>query len=153
MLSHKTADLGICLRRLLLDDQYARISLEPGGLSHRNRADFRPTEERQLYIRQDQNVSRNKMCLYHPVYGFRISRECALQSTWIYPRNPTEDPYSAILHAGQSGHVMVLDFAKLNCGLMQVALGFDFDFNPICLLREYEAHECPDFVQDHPDEW
>ena len=156
--NQKPAALGIFLRRLSQDDQYARINIQQDGLWYETPSNLqvqdRPTEERQLYVRQKQHVGRERACLNSPMYGFRISRECAPRSTWIYTRNPTNDPFSALLRAGQSGHVLVLDFAALNCNLTQVALGFDFDFNPICLLRESDAgEEQPDFVQDPPDQW
>ena len=154
----KPTVLSIFLRRVSQDDQHARVKIQEDGPWRQTQDDLQEqdqsTEERQLYIRQNQHIGLEKVQLNNPMYGFRISRACAPRSTWVYPRNPTKNPYFAFLHAGQSGHVLSLDFTALNCSLMQVALGFDFDFNPICLLRESDAgQEQPDFVQDHPDQW
>lgn len=152
------ATLGIFLRRLSQDDQYTRINLRQNGLWRRSwKAPYsqdRPTKYRQLYIRQDLNTDRERACLNNPRYGFKLTRNWLPPSTWIYPQNPSTDLYSAFLQPGQWGGVLVLEFPPENSSLRQAALGFDFDFNPVCLLRDsWAGDEEPDFVQDGSNEW
>jgi hypothetical protein len=152
------AAMGIFLRRLAQDDQYTRINIHQNGLWRRSwkapQSQDRPTKDRRLYIRQNLSTDRERAYLNKTRYGFRLTRGWLPPSTQIYARNPSRDLHTAILHPGQWGAVLVLEFSPESGSLRQAALGFDFDFNPVCLLRDsWAGDEEPDFVQDAPNEW
>ncbi|KIW36636.1 uncharacterized protein PV06_11148 [Exophiala oligosperma] len=158
LMDQRPAAMGIFLRRLSQDDQYIRVNINQNGLWRGSRtahkSQNRPTEERRLYIRQSVSNEREQEHLNKKSYGFSLTPRRLPISTVLYPRNPSGEPYSAILHPGQWGPVLVLEFQPESGSLRQAALGFDFDFNPVCLLRDFWASdEDPDFVRDPSGEW
>jgi hypothetical protein len=156
--AQKPVALGIFLRRLSQDDQYTRIKLSQNGLWRRSwkepQGQDRPTQDRLLYIRQNLSTDRERAYLNKPRYGFSLTRGWLPSFTQIHARNPSKDLHSAILHPGQWGAVLILEFSPERGGLRQAALGFDFDFNPVCLLRDsWAGDEEPNFVRNAPNEW
>ena len=68
--------VGIFLRRLTEDDQYARINLDGedlllDGENSYERTD-RPTLERQLFVRKHVDSEEEKHCIVNRIYGYRI---------------------------------------------------------------------------------
>ena len=98
------AAMGIFLRRLSQDDQYARVNIHQNGLWRRSRkasqSHNRPIEGRQLYIRQNVSAERERAYLNKNSYGFRLARGWLPPSTLIHARNPSKDLHSVILHLG-----------------------------------------------------
>lgn len=139
-MNQKPVDMGIFLRRLSQDDQYTRVNIYQNGLWRGSRRTSerhdRPIEERRVHVRRDVTTERDRASLSKNSYGFKLARGWLPPTTKIRPRNPSRDQYSAILHPGQWGAVLVLEFPPESGTLQQAALGFDFDFNPICLLRD-----------------
>ena len=152
------AAMGIFLRRLSHDDQYTRVNFQQNGLWRRSwkapQNHDRPTEYRRLCIRQNVSTKGERAHLNQNSYGFKLTSGWLPPSTLIHARNPSRDLHSAILQPGQWGAVLVLEFPPESGSLQQAALGFDFDFNPVCLLRDsWAVNEDPDFVRDSLNEW
>jgi hypothetical protein len=152
------ATMGIFLRRPSQDDQYTRINIQQNGLWHRSwkapHNQDRPTEDRQLYVRQKLSTDRERAYLNKSRYGFRLTGGWLPPPNQICARNLSRDLHSAILQPGQWGAVLVLEFSPGSGSLQQAALGFDFDFNPVCLLRDiWAGDEEPNFMQDDPNVW
>lgn len=50
--------------------------------------------------------------------------------------------------------MLVLDFSSEYGSLQQAALGFGFELNPVCLVKDFWAGcKAPDFVRGAPDDW
>ncbi|MCJ1477242.1 hypothetical protein MMC13_005913 [Lambiella insularis] len=136
---HQT-DMGIFLRRLSEDDQYVRVGLSRKGLwlapdtSH-----FvcnRPISERRLFVRQTLNCDAESACLETCRYGFQLS-DFLLQSS-AQPRavRRSRSDCTALLEPGSWGLVAVIPISSQYNSLSKIALGFDFNFNPVCLLED-----------------
>ena len=127
-------NIGIFLRRLSEDDQYARINLNGGGLFRDTKYLYhnsdRPTLERELFVRRYVDSEEEKHCLVDRIYGYRIP------DSWLPFLNPPRDDGVVELPPSGWGQTIVLDISAARKGLKQITLGFDFDFNPVCLLED-----------------
>lgn len=72
-----------------------------------------------------------KDCLKDGAYGFKILDGCLPPSTHI-----SSDSRVATLRPGGWGCKMVIDVLIQHEGLRKIALGFDFEFHPVCLLED-----------------
>ncbi|ERF70325.1 hypothetical protein EPUS_09369 [Endocarpon pusillum Z07020] len=158
IMDQEPAAMGIFIRRLSQEDQYTRINIHQDGLWRYSRKASQsqdgPAEERLLYIRQNLSTDIERPYLNKNRYGFRLTRGWLPPSTRMHARNPSRDRHSAILHPGQWGAVLVLEFSLTSSSLRHAALGFDFDLYPVCLLRDsFAGDEEPDFVRHAPNEW
>jgi hypothetical protein len=140
--------LGMFLRRLNEDDQYARVEHEGrtfmqlkastwnyGALNPLRSA--RPVEQIEINVRQ-QFTESNTNNYKDRVNGFRIAIPGILDwssssykvsaSSW----NPQERIMS--LKPGDFGTVGFLDISKQNRKIKVIKLGFDFEYNPVCFI-------------------
>ena len=132
--------VGIFLRRLSEDDQYERISNTRKGLWFdtdriRHQRD-RPTQDRQLFVRQTLDFDSEQNCLKDRVYGYEISDGCLPPSARVSAVNLSSDGRVATLHSGNWGCAMVIEVLIQEEGLRKITLGFDFEFHPICFLED-----------------
>lgn len=136
----KTTRVGIYLRRLHEDDQYVRVRngqkglwFDTTGIQYR---DDRPVSDRQLFVRQNGHLSCDKACLEDRVYGFRISPANFPPPFHIEGHVIYADGCYVTLAPGGWGCVAIVHLPAQYAGLRKIALGFDFDFNPVCLLED-----------------
>lgn len=140
--------LGMFLRRLKEDDQYARVKHEGytfmqlrastwnSGASNLIRS-RRPVEQIEINVRQQYTKS-NTNDFKDRVNGFRIatpdlldwssSRYKVSASSW----NPQERIMS--MKPGDFGTVGFLDISQQNRKIKVIKLGFDFEYNPVCFV-------------------
>jgi Heterokaryon incompatibility protein (HET) len=150
--------IGIFLRRLTEDDQYARINLSGGGLFRETKYmcdnSDRPTRKIPLFVRKYVDSEEEKYCLADRIYGFRIP------SHWLPISDPPRDGCVEILPPGGWGQMVVV--FRDRKGLKQVTLGFDFDFNPVCILNDSsndgkdidaKQHNYIDWSHNFPDDF
>lgn len=159
---------GIFLRRLVEDDQYVRVNFSGKDLwldTDRNHCPWdRPMMERQIFVRQTLDSHRERDCLETCQYGFQISPELLRSPASISAANWSCSDRTATLQPGGWGLTAVVDISPSGKGLRKIALGFDFDFHPVCLLMDsfstednlagdFEHHY--DWSSVHPDaaEW
>lgn len=141
--------VGIFLRRLGEDDQFVRMNWKGRGLwfdgdrSHLWRD--RPIQDRRLFVRQTLSPQYRKDCLKARVYGFKFSLPSSLPISAVHR---SADGHVATLAPGQWGRVMVIHFPAKCKGVRKIALGFDFEFNPVCLLEDSFSEETSDFCYD-----
>lgn len=132
--------VGIFLRRLTEDDQYIRVNLPRKGLwlgtDWGHFRDERPTRERQLFVRKTFDLTQERYCLKDRVYGFKISDGWLPASASISVAFASSHKRFAILKPGRWGCAMMIDVSAEHKGLRKIALGFDFDFHPVCLLED-----------------
>ncbi|MCJ1438233.1 hypothetical protein MMC27_007620 [Xylographa pallens] len=152
--------MGIFLRRLVEDDQYARVSvhgveivdilLSEGGL----------TEYRSVLV----NVCQAPLLINNyfsvddlrkRVHGIRISTELLKHDSHgrsLFEikgnlRKGLEEPkypHGFVVY----GHVGTLDISKQKGSIKFIKLGFDFEFNPVCVLSRISEQDGVRFVND-----
>lgn len=136
----KKTQVGVFLRRLQQDDQYVRINDAKTGLwfreDHALIYQERPTRDRRLFVRQTLDYPHEKDCLRDRVYGFKILDNHLPTSTGISAVSYSPKSRIATLQPGGWGCVVVLDVSAEYKGLRKIALGFDFEFHPVCLLGD-----------------
>lgn len=135
--------VGIFLRRLREDDQYVRMNYTSKGLwfdtdrNHRIQLwQDRPTRDRRLLVRQISDFHVETASLRSRVYGFKIAAGCSPLSTHVSAMQFSSDHGVATLRPGGWGCVVVINVSAQHEGLRKVALGFDFDFNPVRILED-----------------
>lgn len=154
--------LGMFLRRLNEDDQYARVEHEGrtfmqlkastwnyGALNPLRSA--RPVEQIEINVRQ-QFTESNTNNYKDRVNGFRIAIPGILDwssssykvsgSSW----NPQERIMS--LKPGDFSTVGFLDISKQNRKIKVIKLGFDFEYNPVCFIATASGLGVKYFVTD-----
>jgi len=133
--SHAQVQVGILLRRLSEHDQYARINLCQGGLwfdtSENSAHAYRPRRMRPLLVRKTVDEGREEECLKKRTYGIQLPVKLLPLSTHS---DASKDRFVR-LKPGGWGEVTVVDLSREYRDLRHIALGFDFDFNPVCLLE------------------
>ena len=150
---HAPERLGICLRRLDEDDQYARVAVDGGNIVVLPRSvwdsdvsgrpgtgHFRRLIEvnvRQKIVALDTNAFKKR------VHGFRIDKEiCARSLSTPYELHGILDKSREVdnmVEARIRRHFRPIDFLSVECQNSQVrvmSLEFDFDHNPVCLLAK-----------------
>lgn len=135
--------VGIFLRRLSEPDQYARFNFSRKGLwnprSEKDHFRKRPTKTRMLFVRQNIDLQREETCLADYWYGFKLS-DSLLQSVASSKLYHPSYGYITVLQPGDWGCAIAIDISPATDGLVKLALGFDFDFNPVCLLQGSTAN-------------
>jgi len=96
----------------------------------------RPTREKQLFVRQALDSNCEKECLKDRVYGFKISDGCLPPSATVSAVHIASDGRVVTLRPGEWGLTVVIDVSAQHEGLRKIALGFDFEFHPVCLLED-----------------
>lgn len=143
--SKERVRVGLFIRRLAEDDQYARVNFRRKGLWFDNNQQHytrdRPTQRRRLFVRQFVSSELAEDCLGGCLYGFKLSDSllrCVTTSSTppVSLTRPT-----ATLRYGDWGCAMVADLSPSTHGLRKIALGFDFDFHPVCLLQDSALHK------------
>jgi hypothetical protein len=149
--------MGIFLRRLHEDDQYARIALGEESLIPDTVVTLREAglglalaRDVAVNVRQAKFSPTTQMGLLGgKVYGFRIARE-------LLEKNAKgENRYTMPRHAGLTWNesdrtlTMMPGFKSWNMGTIDISqqgrkihlirLAFDFDFNPVCFLAQSSA--------------
>lgn len=136
----KMTRVGIFLRRLHEDDQYVRIRIGRRGLWFDTEGiqygEDRPVRGKQLFVRQNGYLSCDKNCLKDSVYGFKISPTSFPSASRIEGYMISADGRFVTLPPGGWGRVAVIHISAQHKGLCKIVLGFDFDFNPVCLLED-----------------
>jgi hypothetical protein len=137
--------VGIFLRRLTEDDQYARVKVEGEDLmfdiSNIYTKGNRPHAERNLFIRQKIDLKTEKSCLMDRVYGFRIPSAWFPASSKISGIESSWSQGHVVLPNGSWGWTTMLDITAERQGLRRIELGFDFNFNPVCILEDSSLDE------------
>lgn len=136
----KTTRVGVFLRRLHEDDQYVRMRIcrkglwfDTEGIQYR---EDRPVKDRQLFVRQNGYLSCDKDCLKDIVYGFKISPTRFPSSSYLERHRISANYRFVTLAPGGWGCVAIIHISAQHQGLRKIALGFDFEFNPVCLLED-----------------
>lgn len=132
--------LGIFLRRCDEDDQYARVDLDGTGGLFLDREGVhsacckeycpRPKQTRKVFVRNRSSYDQGSAPMGGP--GFLVP------SAWLgraFNAGSDNTPVKRKIRPEKPLQLMVLDIHGYN-RFTQIALGFDFDFNPICLLAE-----------------
>ena len=143
--------LGMFLRRLGEDDQYARVTNDGGTFWQLKASTWdegslkalgasRPVEQIEINVRQrftGLSLGDQK----DRVNGFRIATPELLEASSSGKDRfsisaPIWDPqeYTMSLNAGDYGTVGLLDISKQNREVKVIKLGFDFDYNPVCFI-------------------
>jgi hypothetical protein len=141
-------DIGIFLRRLTEDDQYVRLSLSGKSiwLGPDPRWQDRPTSNRRVFVNQTFDSGGEKSCLEARQYGFELPSSLLVPSACVLAPHWSLKNRTAFLRPGGWGLVAVVDISSEHDGLSRIALGFDFDFHPICLLEEpFASGELKDY--------
>lgn len=149
--------LGIFLRRLNGDDQYARVKLNGETFVQlkakawdqevfRSLKTKRPSQEIAINVRQqvaiaDENFYKDR------INGFRII------SKFLEPPKNGKDRFSVsafswdleerivAMKPGDFGHTGLLDFSPQGCNLKCINIGFDFDHNPVCFIKGKSVYD------------
>ncbi|KAJ9663543.1 hypothetical protein H2198_000809 [Neophaeococcomyces mojaviensis] len=150
--------VGIFLRRLTKDDQYTRVKVSEKGLWLGGNGTYHmPRDlirERQLFVRQTLDFDREKDCLKDREYGFKVSYGWLPSSARILAAHYLLDNCLALLPLGGWGCAMVIDISAQREGISKIALGFDFEFHPICLLEDSSSvAQHLDAKADNYSEW
>lgn len=143
--------LGIFVRRLYEDDQYARVEYEGETFmqlkasvwtheGYDNRRIRKPIKQIEINIRQ--TTTEFNLNNYRDIIsGFRIATPEILErsssgkdrfkvsaSSW----NPQQRIMST--KAGDFGFVFILDISQQDHKIKTIRLAFDFDYNPVCFI-------------------
>jgi len=145
--------IGIFLRRLNGDDQYARVTyqgqtfiqagtatwtVETRGSGYRDLTRLLPINVPQALAKADRVVFKDR------INGFRICPELLEHTPKGKPRfqvTPAAhfDKERGIIHmppsiARSAGAVGTLDISAQRQNMKKIKLGFDYDFNPVCFI-------------------
>ncbi len=99
-------------------------------------SDDRPSLERRLFIRHDISPDEERHCLLDRTCGFKIPDTWLPSSALVFCAGYLRPDRLAVLPIGGWGLTIVLDVSAERKGLKRIALGFDFDFNPVCFLED-----------------
>ena len=155
--------VGIFLRRLREDDQYVRVNHTSQGLwfgpdwkiFDTDQIQFwpnRPVRYKQLFVRQLLDFQSEAGCLKPRVYGFKFSNN--LLQHHVSAFHNLFDRCVATLRPGGWGCIVVIDVSAQYEGLRKIALGFDFDFNPVCILEDsFLDSQYSDTNSEHLYDW
>lgn len=150
---HDDHRLGIFLRRLREDDQYARVEhngqpflQSKASVWDTNKFRFeRPTQEIEVNVRQ--TISGSNLRKYRDtINGFRIATPEILErsssgkdfkfaaSSW--------DPLERIvsMEVGGLNSTCFLNISQQDRLIKAIKLGFDFDYNPVCFVAKPTKH-------------
>ena len=134
--------LCIFLRRLSEDDQYARVELDGCSVFTDTQrvfdSDHRPIRAQQLYIRKIIKPAEVSLCRLEHLNAFRISEEF-LCNKFIVSQHVCNSGQVVSFLSGGWGHLVTVDCSREYKGLKRFTLGFDFDFNPVCILEDSSA--------------
>ncbi|KAL8838637.1 MAG: hypothetical protein Q9170_002045 [Blastenia crenularia] len=156
--------MGIFLRRLDEDDQYARVEHQGNTFIHATAATWnklpsanilalvksqKAKEEKDFpevfrYIKahvSQYNLKPSEEQCVARLNGFRIATQKWLQ------RSSSGEPLFSVSdsvwdsqkstmcrRAGQHGYMGTLDVTRQRCRIQQLQLGFDFEYNPVCFI-------------------
>ncbi|KAI1163479.1 HET-domain-containing protein [Nemania serpens] len=138
--------VGIFLRRLRQDDQYARVALGSRSLIFFDKETVknRPFQSVAIHVKQYDDSHRAG----DRIYGYLITiPELESQMEGPYLGDLVEVPYSnkwdpetciMTMSDGAFGTTGVVDLRTLDTDLGKVKLGFDFDHNPLLFVIERE---------------
>ena len=147
---NKEPHLGMFLRRLHEDDQYARIRyngetfLEVSDLLKRTNKMLKQPWElfETIAINVRQVVDVNTTDYHDRINGFRIATAKILETdrsgkdlfTFSSVAQWDSQQRSILLKTGDMARVGYLDIRPQNWKIKVIGLGFDFEFNPVCFV-------------------
>jgi hypothetical protein len=128
----------ILLRRLSGDDQYARVTFEGQSIFIDQSRDFRDESPwiraQQLFARKRIKPCDLSLAYIDHRYAFQISARLydqvpAARAVFTRGRRLEFKP-------GDLGQLATVDCSEEHVGLKRFTLGFDFNFNPVCILED-----------------
>jgi hypothetical protein len=145
-----TREMGIFLRRLKQDDQYAKTTLKSRHYDLFE-LEWRPRQVVTINVRQNSLFAKDVTPFQDSIYGYRLNLNWAVPSMEIarlddlvdIPRNNTWSPGRNIIRMreGSYGTAGVLNLGSLDKDLRELKLGFDFDHNPAIYVTERKVLE------------
>jgi len=115
--------------------------------------DHRPIRARQLYVRKSIKPIELSFCRVDHSYAYQISNE-HLPYKYIASRHGFVSGQGASFVPGGWGQLIMVDCSEEYKGLKRFALGFDFDFNPVCILEDSSVDSYGLIEkQDNPPAW
>lgn len=150
--------LAIYLRRLSEKDQYARVNVDGHDLTcaddEFHSFEERPSVVRQVFVRQDIDNEAENHYLSDRLYGFRIPSAWLIPSITVSGGHYILNERTRLFADGTWGETIDIDVSAQRKGLQLISLGFDFDYNPICLLKDSFAEGVPtEGSVDSPIPW
>ena len=151
--AHEDFRLGIFLRRLGEDDQYARVMYNNKTFAQQRAAAWnddtwgrfrtgQPVEDVHFHVRQSFAPDASPWDRFHRVSGFRIASSELLEQQHGKDRHQVTakgwDPQERIMSLPDgefgTGTIGELDIKAQGMKIRLIKLGFDFDFNPVCFV-------------------
>lgn len=127
--------VGVFVTPLKEKDQFARVMPKNGSLATVD--ETRQAQYKQIYVKHDISVSPSPL---PRLYGFWLRHFPPVHSHPNYAFEFTAwskwDPDNRLfkIPSGQSGTAAVMRYSERLDFVMNLKLGFDFDFNPVCQL-------------------
>ena len=145
--------IGMYLRRLREDDQYARVTFGGRTLlqypvtaweseSWKVSRTIRPAQFIDVNVRQRlTEVDKLPMVIQERIYGFKISGDRLFERSSSgkekYRVSASKwDPEGRVMSIKETayGNIGFLDLSQQDKKIKVIKLGFDFDFNPVCFI-------------------
>lgn len=137
--------LCIFLKRLTEDDQYARVEFDGCSVFQDTKWVFdnenRPFRIQQLFVRK--NIKSDEQSLRHSSH-LRLHKALkghVYQKFVISTRGSLVGQAASFISGGW-GELVTIDCSQEKKGLKRFTMGFDFDFNPICILEDSSKESC-----------
>ncbi|KAI3327073.1 HET-domain-containing protein [Xylariaceae sp. AK1471] len=143
--------VGIFLRRLRQDDQYARITLNSRHYHYFNGDKIfmkRPLQAVTINVKQNSLFAENDTPFNDRIYGYRIRLRAGvemeipnLEGLVEVPYNNAWNPKNCIMKMREGGYgtTGVVDLGSFDKDVRKLKLGFDFDHNPLLFVAESEG--------------